>query len=717
MQSQTLSIHALSPFVRSKVDLYQLDVHLKGIHCSHCVYKIQKTLDENSEISKYQMSAGGSKLSLYAKEISSFSQAIHSIGEQGFEAIPVLATEILEKEELQFKSAIKRLAVAGVCAGNIMLFSAANYLGAPDLFKDFFNFLSFLLSLPVVLYSAQPIWSGFYRGISKRRFNLDLPIGLAVGFGFGLSLYSLLTRGEDLYFDSVSVVIFIILGSRFLLDNYLKQIYQKNLNQCVPGVYQARRIVDGNESLVSPKSLALGDLVKILKSEVCPVDGEVISEEAIVDTSVLTGEEEPQVLKKGDVIYAGSKLVVGSSLVKVKSVDNETRVGKLVNENLKAIKWSEEESFIYVGYFTLLVVLVSFFSFIYFSLTSGYSLAFQRSFAIIIVACPCAVSFGIPLIRLLSGRLCFSSSILVKKPNLLSKVINVKNICFDKTGTLTDSVVEISLEDFSNFDIDDQGLILSLELAMDHPISRGFFVLKNDKHKIYEVDKFNYLPGKGIQGYVKHHFVEILSLPKDSNISSLNKKYLFIYKDNILLGQIGVHSSLKKTALTTIKKLQAMDKSISLLSGDNFESVKALWAQVPSERKGQFLYQAAPEDKEKFIASLKGETMMVGDGVNDIAAIKKAYIGVTMPGALENNLDVSDISFLKGDLNLVEKIFAIAKKVRRAEVSLLTFTTLYNTSTILLALFGYISPIVAAILMPISSLIVLTIVGSQLRNL
>src|SRR5690606_1048184 len=114
------------------------------------------------------------------------------------------------------------------------------------------------------------------------------------------------------------------------------------------------RLVDGVESLVSPKSLVLGDVVKILKSEVCPVDDEVISEEAIVDTSVLTGEEDPQVLKKGDLIYAGSKLVVGSSLVKVKSVDNETRVGKLINENLKAIKWSEEESFVYVGYFTLL---------------------------------------------------------------------------------------------------------------------------------------------------------------------------------------------------------------------------------------------------------------------------------------------------------------------------------------------------------------------------
>ena len=138
---------------------------------------------------------------------------------------------------------------------------------------------------------------------------------------------------------------------------------------------------------------------------------------------------------------------------------------------------------------------------------------------------------------------------------------------------------------------------------------------------------------------------------------------------------------------------------------------------MPDNAKGEFLWQATPEDKEKFVSEKSEPTMMVGDGVNDISAIRKAYIGVTMPGALENNLDVSDISLLKGDLNLIETLFKIATRVKRTEMSLFTFTSIYNTFTIALALLGLITPIVAAILMPISTLIVLTIVSSQLGRL
>ena len=135
VQTQALSLNALVPFVKNKVDQYQLDLYLKGIHCNHCVYKIQKALDESSSVSDYRMSAGGSQVSLFSKDLENFPKVIELIGNQGFEAVPVVATEIVEKEENDFKQSIKQLAVAGVCAGNIMLFSAANYLGAPENFK------------------------------------------------------------------------------------------------------------------------------------------------------------------------------------------------------------------------------------------------------------------------------------------------------------------------------------------------------------------------------------------------------------------------------------------------------------------------------------------------------------------------------------------------------------------------------------------------------
>lgn len=713
-QATALSTNALRPFVVDKLNQWKLQLYVKGVRCGHCVYKIEKALDQEPGVLGYQIESGGHNLSISVDQIDRFPKIISCLDGLGFEAIPMRQDDFSIREDAEVKRSLKQLAVAGVCSGNIMLFSAAIYLGAPVSFQNFFNMLSFVLAIPVIFYSADPIWRGVLRAFRSKKFNLDLPIGLAVSFGFVLSVYSLLAGLESIYFDSISVVIFIILCSRTLLDQYVKGIYQKNIAQCIPGVYQARVLIQGEEKFISPEEVELESTVKVLRSEACPVDGVLISEKAILDVSVLTGESDPIILKKGDKIFAGSKVCAEDCLVQVKNTSSQTRIGKLVEASLKSIEHGREESFRYISFFTLFVVLVSGLSFVSLYFLFGASVAFQRSFAIIIVACPCAVSFGLPLIRMLSGKLCLKNGLLVKNPQILSQFSDIKNICFDKTGTLTESFVEINVDDFNNFTKRQRSLILSLELSMDHPISNGFKIFEKGSYETFDVVHFKYNPSKGIEGIVDSEFVEILSTEENSEEGSKDK-HLSVYIDHKLIGTIRALSSVKKTTKGLVEYLNRHGKKISLLSGDNKKQVNNLWELIPQEAKGSVLSQATPEEKESFVAQLD-KSIMVGDGVNDISALQRADIGITMPGALENNLAVSDISLLRGDLSLIEYIYRIAKRVKETEIQLLVFTSCYNLLCIGLSILGFISPVAAAILMPISSIFVLSIVMFKLRR-
>lgn len=715
-QALTFSSDALQPFLRSTGQDYRVDLYIKGVRCGHCVHKIESEINLHKDIKNYQFESGGQRLSLWSQEQDSLTNMIRSIHSLGFETVPLSEESSFQEEEKEFKSSLKKLAVAGVCAGNIMLFSVAIYLGADDAFVSFFNKLSFALVIPVLLYSASSIWAGFYKSLSYRKFNLDLPIGLALLVGFVLSFYSLITGGESIYFDSLSVVVFLVLSSRFVLNRHVSRIYQKNIVHFVPGVYQIRKIVGESDQWVSLTNVKVKDQVKVLKSEVLPVDGVLLSDEAIVDQAVLTGESKPVVFKKGDLVYAGSRLCAGECLIEVVKNGKQTRVGQYIENAMESLKYGQEESFKLVSFFTAFVVLASFVSFVVLYFVAGLDIAFQRAFAIIIVACPCAVSFGIPLIRSFTGQLAIKNGIVIKKPQTLSQLISITNICLDKTGTLTNSQMIIDESDFLSLSHDEQKKLLALELAMDHPISNGFKAFADKFAKLPEVEDFKYQPGRGISGQIEGELWEVLSRGEEAVTPPDKLKRIYIYKNKKSVGVLRVESNLKKDLADFLSFLSDSNKKISILSGDEEEQVLKIQAMVPQKAQGLFLAQATPESKQEVINQFDGDCVMVGDGINDIAAMKSSKMSICMPGALENNMSVADASLTHGDLGRVKTIFQLAERVKSTETRLLGFTFVYNILCVALASLGYITPVAAAILMPISSLTVLTLVSFNLRK-
>lgn len=703
------SSESLQPFVHALKQSKRIDLYIKGVKCGHCVHKIEKELNSEPYITQHRFELGGHRLSLWADKSSHFISAIDRVQSLGFEVLPLQKNQSMDLKRAEFKTDLKKLAVAGVTAGNIMLFSTAIYLGADEEFMKFFHKMSLFLVLPTLIYSASSIWRGFYASLRYRTFNLDFPIGLALLFGFFLSLYSLLVGGEQIYFDSISVVVFLILASRMILNRHVNQIYQNNVLSLVPGVFQARKLNDDQEALVAIDQIVPGDRVRVYRSEVIPVDGRLITNEAILDESVVSGESSPVVLEKGNSVQAGSRLCFDYVDIEVVRVGAQTTVGRSIKKAINSVEKSKEEGFQIVSRFTLFVLGSSFAVFFYYLFSGELSLAFERSFAIVIVACPCAVSFGIPLIRSFTGRLALKKGILLKDPKVIKNIESLNHICFDKTGTLTHSRVAVKKEDFVKFSHDEQESILALELSMDHPISNGFIPLQEDSHKLPDVTDFKYLAGKGISGKIGGETWDIQGL------DSKDKK-LGVYRSGNKLGEISLDSQVKDGLSTLFSDLAKRGKKISLLSGDEKSQVQAIFKMVPDSAKGDCLFAAKPEDKLKFIEESQ-DCLMVGDGVNDVEAMQKASLSVCMPGALENNLNISDILLSKGSLDDFRNLFRISQKVRSTEARLFAFTFIYNVLCVLLAATGWISPVVAAILMPISSITVLSLVSINLRRL
>ena len=531
---------------------------------------------------------------------------------------------------------------------------------------------------------------------------------MVISFGFIYSSSSLYRGDGDIYFDSIAMVLFLVMASRFLLDTHLKKVFSKNISHCLPGVFQARVLRDGRFIEVSPLQIKQGERVLVRQGEQCPVDGIIDSPQAIVDTSVLTGESLPQVLNRGEKIYAGSRLALGECEVDCLAVGEKTNLGSIINTSLKSIKPSNIENFSYISWFTLTLLLLSLSVFGLFLVQGQINMAFQRSLAMILVACPCALSFGFPLIRLLSMSLSLKEKILVKNPGLIPSVRKASHIYFDKTGTLTQDKIHICAEDFLAFPELDQKAILALELSMEHPISKGFQVWRNKFDELPEVEFFKYIPSKGIEGRVYGVLYKVLSHQHDK------QKYLDIYKNGSKLGSLRASSSIRESTPEIFNFLAKKMIPISIVSGDNEQEVLKIWQKIPGKIRGHAISSANPLEKKKMLEKAGEYSLMVGDGINDVAAMGKAQMSIAMPGPLEDNIKASDFALLKGDLNLIKALFQISQKVYLTEKRVLIFTALYNFSCLVLAAFGFINPLMAAILMPISSFCVLTLIYTHL---
>ncbi len=692
--------------------------YVPQMHCSSCAWKLEGIAKKIPEVRGFDVQLNNRTIELTSGSHESLNLFEKKAKQAGFTLQDVQSNDdFTVGENKENKRRLKHLAVAGFCAGNIMLFSSAHYTGAEDKIGYIFNLLSFVLTLPVLVYSSQDFYRGFWTSLKNRQASVDAPIVVALTLGTLLSAVNLFYfKSQEIYFDSIAALVFLLLAGRYLLFKLQNKVFQKNKLALIPENQKLKKWLNQEWTTCLPKDLKVQDRVFLEEGQIIPADGVLESERVYINQSILTGESEPFLVSKGQRVYGGTQVVSSEAVLSVVKDQNESRISKLLSESIRLkLRQSKFVSLIdhFAQNFTIAILLISVIVLGYWFLAGETWIGIERSLALLIVACPCAMAFGAPLIVSLAIKKAEGLNIVAKSGDVFEKVNNLKNVVCDKTGTLTKG--QLFVTDQSNvLDKKDQKIIAQMEAGSSHPIAQA--ILKHIGP--VECDdlelKTKHIDGFGIEGIFENKNYR-LSKPNDNDLIANGKTQVGYYVDNQLQCIFSFADQLRHDSSNFVRAMKDFRLNVLLLSGDNHDAVEFTRNQLNIDRDHSFS-QTNPEQKLSIISNLKGPSMMIGDGVNDAAALAKASVGVAMAGPIEKILNTSDVILIKNELTKLIDFFKLSHQVRKTLIRLGMFSITYNIICGSLAILGYMSPLFAAVLMPISSVIVSLIVLFNLRE-
>ena len=697
-------LEIFSDFVDFQNDeIYIVTFFLPAIHCSSCIYLLENLKKLDDQILKSESNFTARTLTLTVKKdrkLSEIAALLESIGYK-----PELRKSKDNKSSYD-KKLLLQLGFAGFAFGSVMLWTFPEYLGLDESFESFRNFSAYLsigISIPVLLFSARSYLVSAYHAIRTRELNLDIPIALGILVLFFKSFVTVLQGEGSGYIDSFTgFVFFLLIGKWFQSRTYRTMSFDNDPKAYFPlGVH---RIKENNEEIVKIQDLEKGDQIHIFNEEIVPCDGELTSDSAVIDTSFITGESELVNLKKGDRIYAGSKLIGSSTYLKVEQKTDQSKFASIWNQaNQKTQSLIQNRENILSKYFLIAVSVISLLAAITWYFIDPAEIISIVT-AVLVVACPCALALSFPFVYGNALRKLGRSGLYFRNSSEIQKLNEIDHIIFDKTGTLTKDRIENVTYEGKELDEELAANLLELTRQSMHPYSKSIAnYLSKNYGKVLPLDDFTEIKGKGIVGKTQNgdelkvgnaSFVGT----KDSDISGSH-----IALNNEVIGFFKFDSKLRDGVINTINQLSENYK-ISILSGDKSNDAK-LFQDVKGKLEMHF--NLTPPEKKTIIEELtkKGEKVMfVGDGLNDSEALMAADLGISVAEDEFRFTPKCDAIIQGNKINRLTNVMRFGKYTRSALKTCLYFSLLYNIVGISFAVMGYVTPLFAAIIMPLSSI-------------
>lgn len=682
----------------------RMKFYVQGISCGKCVSKIENIKNHNVALKSLEVDLAHQTAMVELREDSgSFAEVAQSIESLGFKPVPLQPQmDTAEMWNADARKDLIRLATAGFCAGNIMMFAFAIYFGLDGSLRRNFEWLQFLLYLPVVTYVAVPFYKGFIQGLKEREISIDGPMTIASLLGFFISSYNLFKGSGSIYFDSTSGFLFLILATRYwqkrTRHEYLRFLSPVSLMD----TFKARlKNADGWTWIPSHK-LMPKQVVLVEKNEWIPADGNLISESAVLDLSLLDGESRPRLVQKGFPLKAGTKLLSEKAELEVLSSGKNTMIGQLLSMldlniesrtdysalSNKASQWLMA---VVLGLAVLLLIVGS---------LVDFNTYFERAFALLVLACPCAMAFGTPLAFSFSMKLAQEKGLLLKSAKVFEKLKDVRTLYVDKTGTLTSKSWELTDSYFYEAIDNHKEIILALESTSQHPVAYALRELWPEAALNIEiVPKFIQEIPNGVEGIYNNASWRFCSY-EEAGI-----KWFGLFRNEKIIWKFQLKSQIKSHIKEFISYFKAKGFRIVILSGDSQSETARIGKMLEIEERDVFSSLTAFEKAEMVRAS--GRSMMIGDGVNDALALKQATVGIAVQGSIDLALKSADVLLLNDNLDSIRDLFEISSKARQQIRNNLKAALIYNSIGGLAAIFGFVNPFVAALLMPISSMYIL----------
>ncbi len=684
---------------------------LPAIHCSSCVYLLENLQKLHSGIVKVVVNfpKRQARITFKSAKISLYEVAV-LLDKIGYE--PNLSLESTEAKAKKDYSLLYQLGVSGFVFGNTMIMALPEYFDMNDTtlksFAPFFRGLMLVLSIPVILYSAKDYFKSAYKGLKNSFINIDVPIALGIIVLFSRSAYEVLAGIGSGYFDSLAgLIFFLLLGKFFQRKTYDSLSFERDYKSYFPLAITVLK--EGIEVSTTLEKLVVGDRILVRNQELIPADSILISEKAHIDNRFVTGESSLIAKTSGDKIFAGGKQEGSAIELEVLKTVDQSYLTSLWNND--AFDKDKTKPFKSVTdqiskYFTLAILLLTTIAGAYW-FTVDTSMAFQVISSILIVACPCALALSAPFTNGNTLRIFGRNHFFVKNAETVETLGKVNHVVWDKTGTLTkgDQVdLKYSGENPSQTDL---SVLKSMARQSNHPLSR--LLNQSLKVDLLQLSDFSEIPGQGLSATFEGVKYKLGSPTFVGGELSKNKSGFTWSKDDQVVGKYELSHIYRSGIDEVISKMPVTHQS--LLTGDHdgeAEKINQMFSNIETTR-----YYQKPIDKLNYIVERQksGDVVaMIGDGLNDAGALQQSQVGISISEDVNGFSPACDAILDAKKFDRIPDFLNLAKKSRQIIFASFILSFAYNTVGLTFAIMGMLSPVVSAILMPLSSISVVVFV-------
>ena len=694
-----------------------VSLNIPHIHCSSCIWILENLQRLQKGISTSQVNFPEKKVRItYNPEIVSLKTIVHLLSSIGYE--PYISLENYETGKNNVdRSLTYKLGLAFFCFGNIMLLSFPEYFEVKeywlDNYRPFFRWLIFALSLPSFLYSASGYYVSAYKSIKSGMLNIDIPIALGIIIFFVRSTFDIVMDYGSGFFDSLTgLIFFMLLGKMFQTKTYSFLSFERDFKSYFP-IAITKINADSTEESVPVYDIQKGDRLLIRNQELIPVDGILMSDKAEIDYSFVTGEAIPITKKSGDKVFAGGKQMGKVIEMEVLHSVSQSYLTQLWSNDVFQKEVEQKHKSItdtISRYFTPILLIIAFAGFGYWIFIDA-NIAFNVFTAVLIVACPCALALTAPFTMGNVLRILGKKKFYLKNALVIEQLAKVDTIVFDKTGTITTN--QKSNISYEGQVLSEENLILIKNVlrASNHPLSRMLYDFLPES-KRYKINNFEEITGKGIQAEIEGNEVQIGSAAFVGKLeeNSIQQTSVHIKINEVYYGKY-IFNNQYREGLAELFEQLSHNYQIKVLSGDNEGERETLESILP--KNTELVFNQKPEQKLEFIKKLQQEgknVMMVGDGLNDAGALAQSNIGISISENVNVFSPACDAILDAGEFKKLNYFLKLSQKSITTIKMSFALSLLYNVIGLSFAITGNLQPLVAAIIMPLSTVTIVSFV-------
>ncbi len=692
--------------------LYQADLSVPTVHCGACIQSIETALRglDGVESARVNLSTRRVAVRWRGDDVPPVPATLARLGYEAHLFDP----EGTEKDET-LAELIRAMAVAGFAAGNIMLLSVSVWSGAEDATRDLFHWISALIAIPALVFAGRIYFRSAWSALRHGRMNMDVPIAIGVSLAYGMSLYETVNHGPHAYFDAAVTLLFFLLIGR-TLDHVMR-------NRARAAVLGLSRLAprgavviaaDGQRDYRPVGEIEAGMRLAIAAGDRIPVDATVIEGRSEIDASLITGESDPQPVSGGTIVRAGTHNLTGPLTVEALAAAKDS----FLSEMLRMMEAAEGGRARYrriadrvSSLYAPVVHLTAFLTFLGWMAVSGdWHRAITIAIAVLIITCPCALGLAVPIVQVVAARRLFEHGIMVKDGSAMERLAEVDTVVFDKTGTLT--LGRPRLVNAASIDTETFSIAATLARHSRHPLSRAI-VQASPATGSSRLDDIVELPGLGIEARIGDSVWRLGraewalggELPPADHGTVLTQ-------DGMRRAAFDFEDVLRPDARTAIAELREAGLEIEMLSGDREPIAARVADTLHIENFAAGLLPAGKVERLTTLAARGHKAAMVGDGLNDAPALAAAHVSIAPATAADIGRNAADFVFLRESLSAIPLAAAVSRQAGRLIRQNLALAILYNAIAVPIAILGLVTPLVAAIAMSGSSLLV---IGNALR--